>query len=293
MTVNEHMAQNEVNVPAPRPEQSHKGDYGHVYVIGGSPGMTGAVRMAARSVQLAGAGLVTMGLPAGLNMTGEVGQASVMSLPLPDTPDNRLGLRAGLRVLELAGKCDVCGLGPGLGRAPATAAMVRRLVTDLSIPLVLDADGLNAIAGQDGIVRGRVGTTVLTPHPGEMARLVGCSVGEVQDQREAVALDCAQGMGAVVVLKGHRTVVAEGDRTWINHTGNPGMATGGMGDVLTGLIAGLIGQGMSAWDAARLAVSVHGRAGDIAVERTGQLSLTPESLMDCVPEAWDDPEVGR
>jgi NAD(P)H-hydrate epimerase len=211
-----------------------------------------------------------------------------MSLPLPDTGEHKLGLRAGLSVLEQNQNWDVCALGPGLARSGATDALVRRLVADLMMPLVLDADGLNAAARYDDCLHVRTSPTVLTPHPGEMARLAGCSIRDVQDDREKKAEDYAQRVGAVVVLKGYRTVVTDGENTWINPTGNPGMATGGMGDVLTGLIAGLIGQGMNVWEAVRLGVFVHGRAGDVAAERTGQLSLSPESLMDLIPEVWGE-----
>ncbi|MFW6457294.1 MAG: NAD(P)H-hydrate dehydratase [Planctomycetota bacterium] len=287
MTVHKQTARGDVNMPAERSDRSHKGDYGHVLVVGGAPGMTGAARMAAKSAQLAGAGRITMGLPAGLNLSGELGTASIMSCSLPDTPDTCLGLRAALYILESVETWDVCALGPGLGRAPSTSAMVSRLVADLTVPLVVDADGLNAMAGKTAMLIERSHPTVLTPHPGEMGRLIRCPVEDVQADRVEVARAYAEQIDAVVVLKGHETVISNGDETWLNCTGNPGMATGGMGDVLTGLIAGLLGQGMEAMDAARLAVFIHVYAGDAAADKTSQMALNPEMLMDQIPETWN------
>jgi NAD(P)H-hydrate epimerase len=267
-----------------RDTDAHKGDFGHVLVVGGAPGMTGAARMAARSAQLAGAGLTTLALPAGLSLVGELARASIMSMALPDTPDHFLGLRASLAVLNEADSFDVCALGPGLGRAPATRAMVRRLVEELRIPMVLDADGLNALSGNLRPLEHREAPIVLTPHPGEMARLTGAeSPGEIQKDRRGMAVRFSRRYRCVLVLKGRGTVVTDGELCWINETGNPGMAVGGMGDVLTGLIAGLMGQGMAALEASRLGVYVHGLAGDRAAEQEGMASLSPESLMKQLP----------
>ena len=268
-----------------RARDAHKGNFGHVLVVGGSPGMSGAARMAAESAQLAGAGLTTLGLPAGLALVGEMGRASIMSLSLPDTPEHAPGLRAALAVLGEADKYDVCALGPGLGRAPATRAMVRRLVAELDRPLVLDADGLNALSGDLSPLDQRRAPIVLTPHPGEMARLTGAaSAAEIQADRTGVAGRFARKHDCVTVLKGRGTVVTDGNRCCINETGNPGMAVGGMGDVLTGLIAGLLAQGMGVFEAARLGAFVHGLSGDLGAELEGEASLSPEFLMECVPE---------
>jgi NAD(P)H-hydrate epimerase len=268
-----------------RARDAHKGNFGHVLVVGGSPGMTGAARMAAESAQLAGAGLTTLALPAGLGPVGEMGRASIMSMSLPDTPEHALGLRAALAVLASADKFDVCALGPGLGRGPATRAMVRRLVGELELPLVLDADGLNALAGDLSPLDQRRAPIVLTPHPGEMARLTAAaSSAQIQADRKGTALRFARKHDCVTVLKGRGTVVTDGDRCCINETGNPGMAVGGMGDVLTGLIAGLLAQGMVGFEAARLGTFVHGLSGDLGGELEGEASLSPEFLMECVPE---------
>ncbi len=270
-----------------RRAEVHKGDFGHVLVVAGSPGMSGAGCMAASAAQRAGAGLVTLGLPSSLNLVAELSLGSAMSLPLPETADGVLGMEAASKVLEEAARFDVFALGPGLGRAEQTRRAVRRLLSELDAPVVVDADGLNALAGDLRPLRGRAEATVLTPHPGEMRSLTGCaSTLEVQADREGTARRFAREHGAIVVLKGHRTVVTDGERVCINETGNPGMATGGMGDVLTGLIAGLLCQGLDAFDAARLGAFAHGLAGDLAASRMGELSLVAEDVLECVPEVF-------
>mgnify|MGYP006301585815 CR=1 FL=1 len=245
--------------------------------------------MAGAAAQLAGAGLVTVALPERLNVVAETFRSSIMSLPLPGTEIGRLGRRATEAVLGQSEKMDVCALGPGLGRDEATQQMVRDLLGELSCPVVVDADGLNALAGDPTVLSERVAPTVLTPHPGEMKRLRWLSsTVEVQRDREGVAVECAREYDSVVVLKGHRTVVTDGERIYVNPTGNPGMATGGMGDVLTGLIAGLYCQGLGLYGAAQLGVFVHGLAGDLASKHVGELSLSPEDLLGTIPRALKD-----
>jgi len=268
----------------PRRADAHKGEFGHVLVVAGSPGMIGAGALAAMAAQRGGAGLVTLALPRDLNLAAECLLKSAMSLPLPQTADGALGMAAGERILATADRFDAFAIGPGLRTGEETQQMVRSLVTGLRAPLVVDADGLNALAGHLDALRGRDAPTVLTPHPGEMSRLVGgAGVSEVQKDRQGAARRFAAEHGVVLVLKGHGTVVADGRRLCVNDTGNPGMATGGMGDVLTGLIAGLLCQGLDPFDAARLAVFVHGLAGDVAARAAGQLSVIPEDVLGCVP----------
>lgn len=278
-----------------RPPEAHKGDFGHVLVVAGSPGMTGAGCMAALAAQRAGAGLVTLALPRCLNLVAEVVLGSAMSLPLPQTPAGALGAKALEHILRIAGQFDIFAIGPGLRAAPQTQQMVRGLVKELSAPIVVDADGLNALAGHLDALRVRSGPTILTPHPGEMRRLAGFdSTACVQEDRVGVAIGFAQEQGVVLVLKGHGTVVTDGERFYVNGTGNPGMATGGTGDVLTGLIAGLLCQGLTPFDAARLAVFVHGLAGDLAARSVGELSLVAEDVLERVPEVFMAvQEVGR
>lgn len=273
---------------AVRAPDGHKGDYGHVLVVAGSPGMTGAGCLAARAAQRAGAGLVTLALPAGLGLVGEIAVGSIMSMSLPETVDGSLGMAAGRAVVDVADRFDAFALGPGMRTAEETCRMVRLLAWELARPVVIDADGLNALAGRGAdALRDRTAPTVLTPHPGEMARLLGlASAAHVQADRQGLASELARQTGTVVVLKGSGTVVTDGQRLVVNTTGNPGMACGGMGDLLTGLIAGLICQGLEPFDAARLAVFVHGLAGDVAAGRQGELSLIPEDVLDALPEVF-------
>ncbi|MGB2755621.1 MAG: NAD(P)H-hydrate dehydratase, partial [Phycisphaerae bacterium] len=204
--------------------------------------------------------------------------------PLPDD-GACLRAEAAERILELAADQDAVALGPGLGRTPAVGSIVRAVLEGLEIPIVLDADGLNAIAADaaETIARARNGL-ILTPHPGEAARLLGTTVKAIQADREAAAERLAR-LGAVAVLKGAGTVVCDGERLYVNETGNPGMATAGAGDVLTGMMAAFLAAGMPMFEAAVLAVWAHGRAGDLAAERLGILGLTAMDLLGCVPEA--------
>jgi len=271
---------------ARRPE-AHKGDFGHVLVVAGSPGMTGAGCMAAQSAQMAGAGLVTLALPASLNLVAEVKLTSAMSMPLPEAEGGTLGMEAARSLLQAADRFDVAAIGPGLGRAPGTQEMVRALLGEMALPVVVDADGLNAIAARTELLKQRSALTVLTPHPGEMMRLCGLdSVQQVQRSRRELAVRFAAEHSVLLVLKGHRTIVTDGASFYVNSTGNAGMATGGTGDVLTGLVAGLLCQGLEPFGAAQLAVYVHGLAGDMAAQAKGQLSMTAEDVMACVPQAF-------
>jgi len=271
---------------ARRPE-AHKGDFGHVLVVAGSPGMTGAGCMAAQSAQMAGAGLVTLALPASLNLVAEVKLTSAMSMPLPEAEGGTLGMEAARSLLQAADRFDVAAIGPGLGRAPGTQEMVRVLLGEMALPVVVDADGLNAIAARTELLKQRSALTVLTPHPGEMMRLCGLdSVQQVQRSRREFAVRFAAEHSVLLVLKGHRTIVTDGASLYVNSTGNAGMATGGTGDVLTGLVAGLLCQGLEPFGAAQLAVYVHGLAGDMAAQAKGQLSMTAEDVMACVPQAF-------
>jgi NAD(P)H-hydrate epimerase len=262
---------------APRAADSHKGDYGHVLLVAGSRGKTGAAHLAAVGALRSGAGLVTVATPASC-------QAVVAAMApeyMTEALDDRTG---GLdpadvdRVIEMAR--DVVAIGPGLGQAPGTAAFVRELVDQAAMPLVVDADALNAFAGDPDRLTGREGRNlVITPHPGEMARLVGMSSDEVQANRLDVARHFAAAHRVYVVLKGHRTLVATpGGTVFINPTGNPGMATGGTGDVLTGMIAAWLAQLLDAEAACKLAVYLHGMAGDLAEAREGEASMTAGDL---------------
>jgi hydroxyethylthiazole kinase-like uncharacterized protein yjeF len=282
---------------------SHKGDFGHALLVAGSPGKSGAAILAARAAVRAGAGLVTAAVPEPLLATVDLGSVESMTLALPAGLAGQLAAAAVDRVLEAAAGKSVVALGPGLGQEEETAEAIRRLVREVELPLVLDADGLNAFAGRAAEIAGRAREgreTVLTPHPGEMGRLLGISTAEVQADRIAAVRRAAAETGAVVVLKGHLTLVAipgePGEKgeaeVHVNPTGNPAMATGGTGDVLTGLLAGLLAQGLTAGDAARLGVYLHGLAGDLVAARLGgpgsqnPRGLAAGDLVEALPLAF-------
>ncbi len=269
-------------VVAPRERDAHKGNFGHVLVIGGSVGKAGAAAMAGMAALRAGTGLVTVATTKSVLPTVASFAAELMTEPLEETDQGTISLRAleyGRLDAILKGK-DVLAIGPGISRNVETAELVRTLVRRAEVPIVLDADGLNAFEGAPEKLDGTGRQLILTPHPGEMARLAGISTAEVQKDRISVARKFAQEHAVIVVLKGHRTVVATPDGTaWINPTGNPGMASGGMGDILTGLIAGLAGQ---EYPDRRLS----GREVAIAVERRNQKRL-PEAPTEAEREGLE------
>ncbi len=272
----------------PRPAESHKGDYGRVLIVAGSRGKTGAASLAARAALRSGAGLVTIAAPASaVPIIASLG-AEYMTEPLDETPDGGIAFDALDRILGFG--ADVIALGPGLGRSPSTAALVHGLVERSGVPLVIDADGLNAFTAEAERLTGRDGVDlIVTPHPGEMARLTGLTIDEIQGHRMDVARDFASTHRVHVVLKGHRTLVAGPDgRVFINTTGNPGMATAGTGDVLTGMIAGWFGQLLDAEAAATLAVYLHGLAGDLAEADEGEVAMTAGDLLDRLGDAVMD-----
>jgi hydroxyethylthiazole kinase-like uncharacterized protein yjeF len=275
---------------APRPMDSNKGMYGHALIIGGSLGKSGAAAMAGMAALRAGAGLVTVAtaksaLP---NVAGFA--AELMTEPLPETDAGAIGSAAGKsgKLQQLASTMTVVAIGPGIGRHPETVEFVHEAVRTLTCPLVIDADGLNAFAGKTELLDGSKRALVLTPHPGEMARLAGISTSAVQADRLNVARTFAREHRLVLVLKGNLTIIALSDGTaWVNPTGNPGMATGGTGDILTGMTAGIFAQMPN--DAARAAVAavyLHGLAGNVAAERMGEHSLVATDLLSGLPEAF-------
>ncbi|HEY0511278.1 MAG TPA: NAD(P)H-hydrate dehydratase [Thermoanaerobaculia bacterium] len=265
---------------------SHKGDYGHALVVAGSPGKAGACILACRAAVRAGAGLVTAAVPEPILQTVDLGSIESMTLGLPAGASGHLAERAADVLLAAAEGKTVLALGPGLGQEPFTVEAIRRIALECPLPLVLDADGINAFAGRAADLAGRRSETILTPHPGELGRLLGISTAQIQEDRIAAARGAAEETGAIVVLKGHLSLIASGTAVFVNPTGNPGMATGGSGDVLTGLIAGLLAQGLDALDATVLAVYLHGLAGDLAVARLGEMSLAAGDLIEILPAAF-------
>jgi NAD(P)H-hydrate epimerase len=269
-----------------RDPAAHKGSFGHVLVVAGSVGKTGAAALAALGAQRIGAGLVTLAAPASLNDILEVKLTEVMTVPVPETEARTVDLAALEPLLRLAEGKDAVAIGPGLGTHPATQALVRELVTRLRLPVVLDADGLNALAGATECLRDAAGPLVLTPHPGECARLLGVSVATLLAERIPVVQKTAVEWHLSLVLKMARTLVGDpAGGVAIVPTGNPGMATGGTGDILTGVIAGLIAQGVAPPLAARAGAYVHGLAGDLAAGRLGPEAMLAGDLLDALPEA--------
>ncbi|HKC56664.1 MAG TPA: NAD(P)H-hydrate dehydratase [Vicinamibacterales bacterium] len=267
------------DVVEPRAADSHKGDFGRVTIVAGSRGKTGASHLAAMGALRSGAGLVTVATPASLLPIVASMAPELMTEPLAETVEGMVAETAIERLLEL--QHDVIACGPGLGRGPGVGAFVRALLDRATVPLVLDADAIMVLADDPvGLVGREERDVIITPHPGEMARLIGSSVEEVQANRIDVATDFATTHRVYVVLKGHRTVIATPDgHVFINPTGNAGMATGGTGDVLTGMIAAWVGQLLDAEAACRLAVFLHGSAGDLAEAEEGQVAMTATDVI--------------
>jgi len=271
-----------------RPADSNKGNFGHVLLLGGSLGKAGAAAMAGFSVLRSGAGLSTVATPKSVLSTVANFHPELMTEPLAETKDGTIASLNTTRMDQLLKGKTVVAVGPGISRQDDTASFVRAFVAHCKLPMVIDADGLNAFEGQADLLSGADRPIVITPHPGEMARLTGCSIKEIQQDRIKAARDFAREHRLIVVLKGHRTLVAAADGVlWVNTTGNPGMATGGTGDVLTGMVAGLIAQHPKRiLDATVMAVFLHGMSGDIARDAVGEESLVATDLIRCLPDAF-------
>jgi len=269
----------------PRPPDVHKGHFGHLLVIAGSPGKTGAAAMTAISAMRTGAGLVTLGIPASLNAILETQVIEAMTHPLPETVDGILGEVSFNTIMDLLDDKKCLTIGPGLGTALETKTLVHRLIKDSTKPIVIDADGLNSLVGHTEILKNLNVPVILTPHPGEMARLIDTTSGDVQKDRIGCARNFAENFNAHLVLKGARTVIAHPDgRVFINPTGNSGMASGGMGDVLTGIIAGFISQGHSPELAAHAGVYLHGAVADSLAQNSGPFGYLATDVMNAIPE---------
>ncbi|HUA13761.1 MAG TPA: NAD(P)H-hydrate dehydratase [Verrucomicrobiae bacterium] len=281
----------------PRPVESNKGNYGHVLVVGGSVGKAGAAAMAGMSALRSGVGLATVAAPKSVLPTVAGFHPEVMTEPLPETDAGTIATSAGVRIEELLKNMTVLAIGPGISRDPHTATLVRSLVAHHKTPMVVDADGLNAFEGRTNELNGKGRTLVITPHPGEMARLAACSIADVQKDRLGVARRFAAEHQVIVVLKGHRTLVVQPDgEAWVNTTGNPGMSTGGTGDILTGMVAAMVAQAMARKSAAQdsshamlavcAAVHLHGLAGDVMLDSVGEHSMVATDLLRGLPEAF-------
>lgn len=268
----------------PRRRESHKGSYGHALVMGGSPGMSGAALMASWAALRSGVGLVTAAVPQSLLSIADAAVPEIMSRGLLSTDTGAIALAALPVIEELLETVTVACIGPGMSRYSEGPAVVRSVLEKAAIPLLIDADGLNALEGEAGILKSRHCPTVITPHPGEMSRLTGLSVQDIQHNRLDISRQFAAEWEVTVVLKGNQTVIASpSGQLYINPTGNPGMATAGSGDVLAGIITGLMAQGVNTDEAARVGVYVHGRAGDKAALQIGQRALTATDIIHSLP----------
>ncbi len=270
-----------------RRKDTHKGDYGHLFILGGSPGLTGAVCLAGNAAMRSGCGLATIGIPAGLNAIIELKLTEVMSLPLPETRSGTFSAKAAAPALEfISEKADAVLIGPGISTLKETAEFVKQIIKLTEKPLLIDADAITIISGMKQLLKKKEGRIVLTPHPGEMSRLTGLTVEEIQKNREETAKAFAEKHDVTVILKGHRTVISDGKNTRINLTGNPGMATAGSGDVLAGIAGSFLAQGYGTFESAEYAAYIHGLAGDIAAQETGETPLIASDIIAKLPDAF-------
>lgn len=263
-----------------RRRDTHKGDYGKVLLLCGSEGLTGAARLAAKAALRTGSGLVYLGVPEKIYPVVASGAGSEIVFPLPCDEAGRLCMAALAQIEARLAQMDAVLLGPGLGRSEELDALVRAILARCRMPLVLDADGINALAGHIDVLRGCACPIVVTPHAGEFRRMGGSLDPE---DRVCAAMEMARRTNAVVLLKGPGTVVTDGLNVYVNRTGNPGMATGGSGDLLAGMIVSLLGQHIMPLEAAAAGAYLHGAAGDLAARALGEYALTPEDLLQTLP----------
>lgn len=270
-----------------RPVDCHKGQAGRVLVIAGSIGYTGAGYLASQAALRTGSGLVTWAMPASLNIIAEIKTTESITRPLPEV-SGCLSAKAEKEILKLADRVDVCLLGPGVGQHRETGKLIRRIVQAIEKTVVVDADALNLLAGHLEILKKRKKELIVTPHPGEMSVLINRPVEWIQANRINTARDFAMKYKTVTVLKGAKTVIAgHNGNVYVNTTGNPGMATAGMGDVLAGMIASLIGQGMAPAHAAAAGVYLHGLTGDITAKEIGGIGIIASDLLQRIPKAME------
>ncbi|MBM3255195.1 MAG: NAD(P)H-hydrate dehydratase [Candidatus Omnitrophica bacterium] len=282
-----------MRLPTPllhRRPDSNKGDFGHIFILAGCARFSGAAVLSSWAAMRAGSGLVTLGIPKGLNNAIiKIKPLEVMTLPLPETMQGSLSLSAHKKIKDFLKNIDVLLIGPGLSIDRSTQGLVRKVISSFDKSLVIDADGLNALAGNHRELKlavKKAKNLVITPHPGEMSRLLGVSVKTVQAKREELAKKFAKDSGATVALKGfHTLVVSPKGKLYVNKTGNPGMSTAGSGDVLAGMIASFLGQGLDGFSAAKYAVYLHGLAGDLAAEEKTQAGMLASDIIEEIPEA--------
>jgi NAD(P)H-hydrate epimerase len=268
---------------------AHKNAFGHIFILAGSARFSGAAVLCAGAAMRSGAGLVTLSIPKSLNSAIiKIKPREVMTFPLPETSDGALSLSGYKKIKDFVKDTDVLIVGPGLGQNKSTQGLVRKAISKIDKPMVIDADGLNALVGHLKILSPALyplSPKILTPHPGEMARLTSVSIKKVQADRKDITEKFARDYKVTIVLKGSNTVVADyQDKVYINKTGNPGMATAGSGDVLTGMIGAFLGQGLDAFNAAKYAVYLHGLAGDLAAKEKTQIGMIASDIIDKIPQ---------
>lgn len=270
--------QDVLNILPDRSPDSHKGDYGKILLLCGSRGYTGAAALAAMGALRSGAGLVYLGVPESIYAIEAVKLTEPVVFPLPDQY-GKLSADALVQLGDILPRMDAVLIGPGLGISEGTSQIVQYILKEAKCPVVLDADGISMAASHKDILRERTSATVLTPHAGEFSRLTGTMPAD----RVSDAKDAARDMNVIMVLKGHETVITDGKCCYINNTGNPGMAVGGSGDVLAGVIVSLLGQGVDPLQAAACGVWLHGAAGDVCAESIGQYGMLPSDMLNVLP----------
>lgn len=273
-----------------RPASSHKGTFGTALIIGGSRGMSGAATLAGLAALRGGSGLVFVACPESVSPIIAAAEPSYLTVSLSEDSAGQLSMAALPAIKEQLDRCTAAGIGPGLGKSEKLDQLIGSLYTETPQPLVVDADALNSLANQPDIISDHQGPRILTPHPGEMARLAQTTTKDVQENRESLARVFAREHRCIVVLKGDGTVVSDGEKTYVNTTGNNGLASGGSGDVLTGLMTSLLAQGMQPFEAAQLAVYLHGKAGDFGAEHLGKHGLIASDLPYYIAIAMKDIE---
>ena len=268
-----------------RKPDTHKGDYGYVLVVGASPGLTGAVCLSSLAALRMGAGLVTAAVPKTLNSIFETKLTEVMTLPLKDDK-GFLSLDGFSDISNVLDRVDVIVLGPGASRGPSAQMLLLKIIKEVNKPLIIDADGINALAGNlDILKKRRAKNIILTPHLGEFSRISGLSIDKIKKKRKSLVKEFALRYNLTLVLKGYGSLISDGKKVIENKTGNPGMATAGSGDVLTGMIAALVAQGVGAFEATKVATYLHGLAGDLAAKDLTQNCLIACDIIDYIPKA--------
>lgn len=269
-----------------RKENTHKGSYGRVAIVAGSRGMTGAPYLACQSALRTGSGLVYSFIPESLETIMSIKLTESIIKPINDRGTGHFVIESLEGIIKKINNMDSIALGPGIGMDNERVELVGHIIKNANCPMVIDADGLNCISKNIEILEGHGGALVITPHPGEMARLLKIETKDIEEKREYYSRYISEEYNVITVLKGHKTIVSSPKgEIYINNTGNPGMATAGSGDVLTGIIASLLGQGLKAFDAAKLGVYLHGLAGDIAKDKVGEYGMIAGDIMEMVPYA--------